>query len=82
MKLRVLIGRNVRRLRVEADLTQEELAFRADMDRTYLSDIERGLGNPTIEMLGAIATVLQVPLVMLLVPEERADAVSTALQAP
>ena len=82
MKLRVLIGRNVRRLRVAADLTQEELAFRADMDRTYLSDIERGLGNPTVEMLSAIATVLQVPLVMLLVPKERAEAVGAALRAP
>ena len=82
MELKVLIGRNVSRLRAEASLTQEELAYRADMDRTYLSDIERGIRNPTVEMLSAIATVLDVPLVVLLVPKEQAEAVAAAVRAP
>ena len=82
MELKVLIGRNVSRLRAEASLTQEELAYRADMDRTYLSDIERGIRNPTVEMLSAIATVLDVPLVVLLVPKEQAGAVAAAVRAP
>ena len=82
MELQVLIGRNVSRLRAEASLTQEELAYRAAMDRTYLSDIERGIRNPTVEMLSAIATVLDVPLVVLLVPKEQAEAVAAAVRAP
>jgi DNA-binding XRE family transcriptional regulator len=48
MELCALVGLNVRRHRLAAGMTQEELAFRAGMDRTYLSDIERGRRNPTL----------------------------------
>ena len=82
MELKVLIGRNVSRLRLAAGLSQEDLAGRVVMNRTYLSDIERGVGNPTVEMLSVIATALKVPVVVLLVPQERADAVTAALRAP
>ena len=82
MELKVLIGRNVSRLRLAAGLSQEDLAGRVVMNRTYLSDIERGVGNPTVEMLSVIASALKVPVVVLLVPQERADAVTAALRAP
>jgi transcriptional regulator with XRE-family HTH domain len=82
MELKVLIGGNVRRLRLAAGLSQEELVHRAGIDRTYLSDIERGISNPTVQMLSDIAAVLAVPLVVLLVPMDRAHAIEAALRGP
>lgn len=55
-----LFGKNVRALRDEAGLSQEELAFRAGMKRTYLSDLERGARNPTVRALGLLASALGV----------------------
>ena len=80
MDLTTLVGRNVRRLRLGAGLTQEELAGRAEIDRTYLSDIERGLRNPTVALLHDLATVLGVHAAILMVPEDRAAAVQAALE--
>ena len=48
-------GRNLRKFRKAAGLTQEALAERADMDRTYLSDIERGLRNAGIKNIVRLA---------------------------
>jgi len=61
MEVVALLGRNVRVLRIAADLSQEELAFRAGMKRSYLSDLERGTRNPSVRALGRIAAVLGVP---------------------
>ena len=69
MALRSTVGKNVRRYRHSATLTQEELAFRAEMDRKYLSQIERGLGNPSLGMLEALGTVLDVHPAMFLLKE-------------
>lgn len=54
------MGRNVRQLRKAKGLSQEEFAFQADMQRTYLSDIERGSRNPTITVVEKIAKALGV----------------------
>ena len=72
MDLCALVGRNVRRYRLAANLTQEEMAHRAGFDRTYLSDIERGIRNPTISLLQDIAVVVGVHPAMLLVAEHEA----------
>lgn len=61
-----LLGRNVRALRIAAGLSQEELAFRAGMKRSYLSDLERGTRNPTVRALGRLAAALEVPACRLL----------------
>ncbi|HAL05856.1 helix-turn-helix transcriptional regulator [Brevundimonas sp. WCHBH090558] len=61
MDVVILFGKNVRALRDEADLSQEELAFRAGMKRGYLSDLERGTRNPTVRCLGRLAKALNVP---------------------
>lgn len=58
MDLVQLLGENVRRLRKERGLSQEELAFRAGMKRSYLSDLERGTRNPTVRAVGRLATAL------------------------
>lgn len=60
MEVVALLGRNVRVLRIAADLSQEELAFRAGMKRSYLSDLERGTRNPSVRALGRIAAALGV----------------------
>ncbi|MDP3406311.1 MAG: helix-turn-helix transcriptional regulator [Brevundimonas sp.] len=54
------LGKRVRYLRTEAGLSQEELAFRAGMKRSYLSDLERGTRNPTVRALGRLAQALTV----------------------
>jgi transcriptional regulator with XRE-family HTH domain len=55
-----IVGQNVRRLRVERKLTQEQLAHEAGIDLTYLGGIERGRRNPSVSVLGRLATVLAV----------------------
>lgn len=51
----VAFGKNVRKERESRELTQEELAEKADLDRTYVSDIERGTRNPGIRNVARIA---------------------------
>ena len=66
MDLVQLLGENVRRLRNERGLSQEELAFRAGMKRSYLSDLERGKRNPTVRAMGRLAEALAiVPTILL-----------------
>jgi DNA-binding XRE family transcriptional regulator len=54
------VGRNVRRLRTAAGLTQTALAERSGIDRTYLSDLEAGRRNPTVTTLARLAKALGV----------------------
>jgi len=54
-------GRNLRQRREALHFTQECLAERAGMDRTYLSDIERGLRNPGIKNVVRLAQALDIP---------------------
>ncbi|MCD6283058.1 helix-turn-helix transcriptional regulator [bacterium] len=56
----------IRHFREERRLSQEDLAGACDVHRTYLSGLERGLRNPTIEVLSRIARALDVPLWKLL----------------
>ncbi len=62
-----VMGDNVRALRLARNLSQEELAFRAGLDRTYVSQIERGIGNPSVLILIKIADTLGVEVQELLV---------------
>jgi transcriptional regulator with XRE-family HTH domain len=55
-------GRNVARFRNERGFSQDKLAEGADLDRTYLSGIERGVRNPGIKVVIKLARVLQVSL--------------------
>ena len=55
-----LLAANVRRLRRERGLTQEQLSFDAGMKRSYLSDLERGTRKPSVEALGRLADALGV----------------------
>ena len=55
-------GQRVRELRLAKGLSQEELAFRAGVHRTYLGSIERGQRNPALKNIAAIAEALEVTL--------------------
>lgn len=56
------IAVNVKRVRKERGLSQEELADRAGVHRTYVSQIERGVKNATFISLDKIAKALGTPL--------------------
>lgn len=55
-----IVGDNVRRLRKTRGLTQAQVAEAAGLDLRYLGSIERGVGNPSVEMLGRLASALTV----------------------
>jgi transcriptional regulator with XRE-family HTH domain len=60
MDMRKLVGRNVRRIRQEKGLTQEQLAELSGFSQQYLSGLEQGRRNPTIVSLYELATALGV----------------------
>lgn len=55
-------GQQVKWLRIEAGLTQEELAEKLNIHRTYMSFIERGLRNPSLLMIFKISRILKIKL--------------------
>lgn len=66
MDVRRRLGLSVQRLRREKGWSQEELADRAGLHRTYVSGVERGIRNPTVTIVEKLATALGVPTGMLL----------------
>ena len=69
MDMRKLVGRNVRRAREAAGLTQEQLAERSGFSQQYISDLERGRRNPTIVSVFEIAQALGATPIQLLSPD-------------
>lgn len=57
-KLKASIGNRIKSLRKELNISQEALANKADIDRTYMTDIEKGRRNVSIEILYKITTAL------------------------
>ncbi|MGX7927763.1 helix-turn-helix domain-containing protein [Tsuneonella sp. HG094] len=66
MDARKVFGTNVRRLRLEKGLSQEEFGFAAGIDRTYVSGVERGIRNPSLLLADKFANALGVELSELL----------------
>jgi transcriptional regulator with XRE-family HTH domain len=62
MSAQALVAQNLRSLRVAAGVSQENLAVDAEIDRTYVSRLERGLENPTVAVLERLAQALDVPI--------------------
>jgi transcriptional regulator with XRE-family HTH domain len=60
MSIREVLGKNLRLHRQRLGLSQEEVAGRAKVDRTYISAIERSVYGVTIDVLDRIATALGV----------------------
>jgi len=65
-KLKKALGTAVRAARLRAGISQEELADRSGLDRTYVGGVERGERNPSLISLGKIASGLNVTLSRLL----------------
>lgn len=68
MQLRGRLAQNLKRLRLERKLSQEELASLADLDRTYISSLERTLYSASLDTIEAISIALNVDPQELLAP--------------
>lgn len=76
MDARTRVAWNLRRIRVERGLSQENLAVDADVDRSYISGMERQEFNPTVDLLDRLAVALDVDVSRLL------DAPAVGTDAP
>jgi len=59
-KLIGIFARRMREQRAFLEITQEEVAHRAELDRTYISGCERGLRNPSLLSIEKIANALEI----------------------
>jgi len=66
--LRRHLAHNLRALRKAAGLSQERLSLDADLDRSYVSQIERAVGNPSLQVLAILAETLHCDVAALLAP--------------
>ena len=71
MDMRVLIGENVRKVRLKRGLTQERFAEKSGFSQQYLSSLENGRRNPSIVTVYELATALGVSHLELLKPARR-----------
>jgi len=62
MNVRRRVGLNLQRLRRDKGLSQEEIAHRASVHQTYLSGVEGGKRNPSIDVLGRVVAALGVDI--------------------
>lgn len=58
----VSLGISLKKLRISAEKSQEQLAVDAEIDRTFISAIERGVANPTVLSLASICVALGITL--------------------
>lgn len=66
MDISCQFGERVRQLREKNGWSQEDLAERSGLHRTYVSGVERGVRNPTLEVISRLAAALEVPLSVLM----------------
>jgi len=62
MSIQLLFGQNVRLAREQKGWSQDRLSDESGLHRTYISGIERGVRNPTIEIVQQIAVALDVDI--------------------
>jgi len=60
MDIKQKVGERVRELRKQLGLSQEALAYKAEVDRTYMTDVENGRRNVSLEILEKIIGALEV----------------------
>jgi len=63
--LKMLLGSAIKAYRTSLGISQEELAHRAGLHRTYVSDLERGARNPSIESIEKLARALRISVAKL-----------------
>jgi transcriptional regulator with XRE-family HTH domain len=72
MDLREVFATNLRRLRNARGLSQDDLAYEAEVSRSYLSQIEKGVFFASLKIVGKLATALDVePAELLKLPPKR-----------
>ena len=72
MDLRNVFAANLRRLRHAKGLSQEDLAYTSDINRTYISKLETGISYPGLEIIEKLAAVLGVePAALLKLPSRK-----------
>jgi transcriptional regulator with XRE-family HTH domain len=69
LSARDIFAKNLRQKRRLQDISQEALALQAGLSRTYISEVERGVRNISIDNMGLLAETLNVPLRDLVDPE-------------
>ena len=62
MKAQEQLGMRIRYLRQQHKLSQEDLAFYANINKNYISDLENGRRNPSLEILERIAIAFHISL--------------------
>jgi transcriptional regulator with XRE-family HTH domain len=62
MSIKVKIGQRIRELRNQVGISQEALANKAEIDRTYVTDVENGRRNISIENIEKLVIALQISL--------------------
>jgi transcriptional regulator with XRE-family HTH domain len=62
MSVRLLFGKNVKKVREQKGWSQDRLSEETGLHRTYISGIERGVRNPTIEIVQQLSTALSVEI--------------------
>lgn len=61
MNINVMFGRRIRELRLQENISQEELGFRCQLSKNYISDVERGTRNVSLKVIEKLAFGLKVP---------------------
>nr|WP_320118866.1 helix-turn-helix transcriptional regulator [uncultured Marinifilum sp.] len=62
MNLQIQFGKRVRQLRLEQGLSQEALAFKAEIDRTYMTSVENGKRNVSVQNIEKIINALEISI--------------------
>jgi transcriptional regulator with XRE-family HTH domain len=62
MDIKLKIGHRIKELRKELELSQESLAYKAEVDRTYVTDIENGRRNVSVEILERLIKALDISI--------------------
>lgn len=57
----IIFGKTIKNLRMERELTQNNLADMINSERSHISDIERGIKSPSLAMIFRLAEALQIP---------------------
>ena len=78
MDVKKSFGNSVKVWRKQLGFSQEELAERADLHRTYISDVERGARNLSLESMSKLANALEISVAALFPPESPGEAAGTA----
>lgn len=76
------LATQIKTARQKADLSQEALALAAEVDRTYVSQLERGIANPSLQVLHRLAHTLGLELQITLAPPSKGSPPTDATDTP